>query len=58
MLSQARVDAFLDDLEAGRVRPRLIAMDSHLIALGPRFVEFVRRNYVSRDGFLYYARTP
>jgi hypothetical protein len=58
MLSRARVDAFVDDLEAGRVRPRLIAMDSHLIALGPRFVDFVRRNYVSRDGFLYDARTP
>jgi hypothetical protein len=56
MLSRPRVDAFLDDLEAGRVRPpRLIALDSHLEALGPRFLAFVNRNYTTRDGFFYYS---
>jgi hypothetical protein len=55
MLSQARVDAFLDDLEGRRVHPRLIALDSHLVALGPRFQAFVARNYTTRDGFFYYS---
>lgn len=54
MLSPARLDAYLDDLERGRVRPRVIALDKHLVSLGPRFLDFVNRNYSSEDGFLYY----
>lgn len=56
MLPRPRLDAYLDDLESGRVRPRLIALDENLLALGPRFVDFVTSRYVSRDGFFYYAR--
>ncbi len=56
MLDPRRVDAFLDDLESGRVRPKLIALDPNLTALGPRFLAFVARGYTSDDGFLYYAR--
>jgi 4-amino-4-deoxy-L-arabinose transferase-like glycosyltransferase len=56
MLPPARFDAFLDDLESGRVRPKLIALDSNLRALGPRFVGFVQSRYVSDDDFLYFAR--
>jgi hypothetical protein len=56
MLARARVDAFLDALEGGKIRPRLIAMDENLVALGSRFVRFVKRSYVSYDGFLYFAK--
>jgi hypothetical protein len=56
MLARERVDAFLDALESGQTRPKLIAMDDNLLALGSRFVRFVRRNYISRDGFLYYLK--
>lgn len=56
MLTPEQREGILRDLETGRVHPKLIALDSHLRGLGPRFVEFVRRNYVSRDGFFYYAR--
>lgn len=54
MMSRQRLNAFLDDLEAGRGRPALIALDRRLVALGPRFRAFVNANYGSRDGFLYY----
>jgi len=56
MLSPDRVDAYLDDLETGKIRPRLIALDEHLVALGPRFLAFVRRHYLSNDGFLYFSK--
>ena len=56
MLPPARLAAYLDDLESGRVRPRLIALDEHLAALGPRFLTFVQGNYVSRDGFFYISK--
>jgi uncharacterized membrane protein len=56
MLSPERVDAYLADLESGRVRPALIALDAHLSALGPRFLAFVNSRYVSHDGFLYFRR--
>jgi hypothetical protein len=56
MLPPEQVDAYVADLESGRVRPRLIALDEHLAALGPRFLAFVRRSYVTRDGFFYYRR--
>jgi hypothetical protein len=54
MLDRARVDAYLDDLESGRIRPKLIALDPYLVALDPRLLRLVARDYVTRDGFLYY----
>jgi hypothetical protein len=51
------VDAYVDALESGRIRPRMIAMDQHLAALGPRFMSFVKRAYVSSDGFFYFSRS-
>jgi hypothetical protein len=55
MLPPARLDAFLDDLESGRVRPKLIVLDTNLRALGPRFVGFVQSHYASNDDFFYFA---
>lgn len=57
MLPKSRVNAFVDDLEAGRVRPRLIALDQNLILLGSRFVRFVERHYRTDDGFFMLAAT-
>lgn len=57
MLSEGQREAYVDALESGRARPALIALDRELIALGPRFVRFVLRNYVSQDG-LFYVRRP
>jgi 4-amino-4-deoxy-L-arabinose transferase-like glycosyltransferase len=54
-LPQTPVDALLGDLESGSVRPKLIAMDDNLRALGPRFVSFVETHYTSSDGFFYFA---
>ena len=54
MLPRPKLDAYLNALESGKIRPRLIAMDGHLYALGPRFQAFVKRNYVSSDGFFYF----
>ena len=56
MLPRAQLDTYLDALERGQIRPRLIALDDHLALLGSRFLRFVKRNYVSRDGFLYFSR--
>jgi 4-amino-4-deoxy-L-arabinose transferase-like glycosyltransferase len=56
MLPRDEWDAYLDALERGAIRPRLIALDENLRALGPRFVGFVERNYASSDGFFYLAR--
>ena len=53
-LSESEKDAYLDALTSGRVRPALIALDDELRALGPRFLEFVRRDYVSDDGLFYF----
>ena len=53
MLSEADKDAYLGPLESGRVRPALITLDDELLALGPRFLSFVRQNYVSDDGVFY-----
>jgi 4-amino-4-deoxy-L-arabinose transferase-like glycosyltransferase len=55
MLPPARLDAFLDDLESGRVRPKLIVLDTNLRELGPRFVSFVQSHYASNDDFFYFA---
>lgn len=54
MLSQRRLDAYLTQLESGAVRPKLIALDENLTALGPRFLAFVKRHYTTTDGLLYY----
>lgn len=54
MLPHARLAAYLDALDSGRVRPTLIAMDRSLVALGPRFQHFVRQHYATTDGFLYF----
>ena len=56
MLPREQVETFLDDLESGKVRPRLIAMDENLVALGSRFVRFVRTSYETTDGFFYRRR--
>jgi 4-amino-4-deoxy-L-arabinose transferase-like glycosyltransferase len=58
MLSEKQRDAYLDALESGRVRPALITLDNELLALGPRFLDFVRRNYVSDDGLFYFRAQP
>ena len=56
MLTEGEKDACVDALESGRVQPSLIALDQELVALGPRFVRFVRTNYVSDDGLFYRRR--
>jgi 4-amino-4-deoxy-L-arabinose transferase-like glycosyltransferase len=56
MLTEGEKDAYVDALESGRVRPSLIALDQELVALGPRFMRFVRSNYVSDDGLFYRRR--
>ncbi len=56
MLPRERVDAYVDALERGQIRPRLIALDENLIALGTRFLRFVKKNYVSSDGFFYFSK--
>jgi 4-amino-4-deoxy-L-arabinose transferase-like glycosyltransferase len=53
MLTAREKDAYLGALESRSVRPALIAMDDELRALGPRFLAFVRRDYVSDDGLFY-----
>jgi hypothetical protein len=45
MLPPQQLERFLDDLEAGRVAPKLIVMDNNLRALSDRFVAFVQQNY-------------
>jgi hypothetical protein len=57
MLSRAQVDAYVDALEQGKIRPRLIALDERLVTLGSRFLRFVGENYVSSDGFFYFRKT-
>ena len=56
MLPREQVDDYLDALESGEIRPRLIAMDKHLVLLGSRFLRFVKSHYVSSDGFFYFSR--
>jgi len=56
MLPRESFDAYLDTIEGGQARPKLIAMDKHLAALGPRFLGLVKRDYVSSDGFFYYSK--
>jgi 4-amino-4-deoxy-L-arabinose transferase-like glycosyltransferase len=56
MVPREQVDAYVDALERGKIRPRLIALDEHLVALGSRFLRFVKTNYVSSDGFFYFSK--
>jgi len=53
MLPERDKQAYLDSLESGRIRPRLITLDDNLVALGSRFVRFVLKNYRSEDGLFY-----
>jgi hypothetical protein len=53
MLPEHDRDAYLDALERGQIRPRLITLDDELVTLGSRFVRFVRSNYQSEDGLFY-----
>jgi len=48
-LPREKVDAYLAALESGKIRPRLIAMDENLVALGSRFLRFVKANYARKD---------
>lgn len=57
MLPPAALDAYLDAIEQGRGRPKLIALDDNLRSLGPRFMRFVEANYESTDGFFYAPRS-
>jgi hypothetical protein len=57
-LSEREKDGYLDALTSGRVRPALITLDDELRALGPRFLEFVRRNYVTQGGLFYLPVEP
>ena len=56
MLSQEQVDGYMDALESGKIRPRMIALDENLVALGTRFLRFVKKNYASSDGFFYFSK--
>jgi len=53
MLTPSERNAYLDAVMSSRNRPALIALDDELRALGPRFLQFVQRNYVSSDGLFY-----
>ena len=58
MLSESDKESYLGPLENGTVRPSLITLDDELIALGPRFLRFVRTNYETNAGLFYFpART-
>jgi hypothetical protein len=54
MLPRKQLDAYLDALERAEIRPRMIAMDMNLRALGPRFRSFVGTSYGSTDGFFFF----
>jgi hypothetical protein len=54
-INDSEKNAYMDTLTSS-ARPALIALDDELRALGPRFLELVRRNYVSRDGLFYFPR--
>ena len=45
MIPPAELAAFLDDLETGRVRPKLAVADFNLAGLSPRLVAFIRAHY-------------
>jgi hypothetical protein len=45
MIPPAELATFLEDLESGRVRPRLVIADVNLVALSPHLVTFVKTHY-------------
>jgi len=45
MLPRETVDAFIDDLESGRVKPKVVVADVQLVRLSPRLAPFVRSHY-------------
>ncbi len=55
-LSASAIDAYLEPLESGKVRPSLITLDDELLALGPRFSRFLHAHYASSDGLFYLPR--
>ena len=57
-LPEREKGAYVDALTDGRVRPALIALDDELRALGPRFLHYVQREYVSGDGLFYLPVHP
>jgi 4-amino-4-deoxy-L-arabinose transferase-like glycosyltransferase len=58
-MSESDKEAYLGPLESGKVRPSLITLDDELLALGPRFMSFLHKNYASSDGLFYFpTRTP
>jgi hypothetical protein len=56
MLTESEREAYLDALTSGNDRPALIALDVELVALGPRFLKFVRDNYERAEGVFYLPR--
>jgi hypothetical protein len=56
MLPPPELDAYLAALEAGRGRPKVIALDRNLRTLGPRFLRFVETHYTTTDGFFFFSR--
>jgi hypothetical protein len=58
MLTENEKEAYLDAITSDADRPALIALDVELRALGPRFLEFVGRNYVSQGGLFYLPAEP
>jgi 4-amino-4-deoxy-L-arabinose transferase-like glycosyltransferase len=54
MLTESEKEAYVDALE--KAPPAFIALDDELVAIGPRFMRFVRGNYVSDDGLFYRLR--
>jgi hypothetical protein len=54
MLPGPQLDAYLNALERGEIRPKLIALDQNLVALGPRFLRFVHGKYASNDGLFFF----
>ncbi len=54
MLSASEKESYLGPLESGKVRPSLITLDDELIALGPRFLRFLRTHYETTDGLFYF----
>ncbi len=57
MLSDSDRDRYLQPLESGEVKPPLIVLDVELEGLGPRFLEFLHRDYVNTEG-PFYVRAP
>jgi len=53
-LPESEHEAYLGALESGKVKPALITADRDLLRLGPRFVHFLYRDYVT-DNRLFFS---